>query len=271
MEVTQGDVTCTPTAPKAQQALSLLLLRANHIVSISALVDELWADNPPASAVITAQSYIYQIRRCIHPKEKKSRIRSQFTQQADTEDGVTLLTRSPGYILLKREGQLDLDDFTRLAGEGRALLDRGDTQAAAVLLRQAMSLWRGSSPLSGVRCGPLLHAHLTVLSEEWMRVLALRIQADMALGRHHDLVGELRSLVAAHPLNEWLHGRLITALYAVGRRGEALEACLSLSDTLRRELGVDLSLELRQLQHQILIGQPPTPGTPGAPPLTHAS
>ncbi|WP_176955514.1 AfsR/SARP family transcriptional regulator [Sinosporangium album] len=120
LEVVQEDAVCTPTAPKARQTLALLLLRSNHIVSTSALVDELWGDNPPPTVVTTAQSYIYQLRKVLHPRGR---------QAAPGE--VALITRSPGYVLARHEGQLDHDLFLQVAGQGRALLEQDQDKTSA--------------------------------------------------------------------------------------------------------------------------------------------
>src|SRR5207249_5603424 len=109
---------------------------------------------------------------------------------------------------------------------------------ASHLLRRALGLWRGPG-LANVRRGSLLEAHAVHLEEQRMRTLELRIQADVELGRYRELIGEMRSLVAVHPLNEWFHGQLIMALSHSGRRGEALQAYQDLRRTLSNQLGVD--------------------------------
>ncbi|MCG5218879.1 AfsR/SARP family transcriptional regulator [Streptosporangium sp. KLBMP 9127] len=255
LEVVRAGHICTPTASKPQQTLALLLLRANHVVPVSQLIEELWGDSPPASAVTTTQTYAYQLRKILHGHDRQG------------HEGVELVTRPLGYLLKLREGQLDLHTFTRLTAQGRALIERGDIEAGVEQFRRAESMWRGSAPIPEVPQGPLLQAHLTLLAEERIRALALRIHADMALHRYHDVIGELRALVIAHPLNESLHGLLIRAFYAVGRRGEALAACMNLRRILQDELGVDLSLEVRDLQRKILAGEAPEP----SPLLTYVS
>lgn len=201
-------------------------------------------EDPPASAVTTAQTYAYQLRKLLR------RNRGEW-------HGVELDTKPPGYVLRIRDAQLDVDVFRRFAARGKELIERGDLEAGSEQLRKAVDLWQTAVPIPDVPQGPLLQAHLAALAEERMKALALRIQADFALGRHYDLIGELRGLVLANPLNEWLHARLIEALHAVGRRGEALAACENLRRILCRELGVDLSAELRDLQRRILVGEPP--------------
>jgi DNA-binding SARP family transcriptional activator len=157
----------------------------------------------------------------------------------------------PGYVLRLPEHALDLDTFERLAAEGRADLDGGRPCRAADLLRQALDLWTGRT-LANVSLGRILHAHVVHIEELRLRVLELRIEADLRLGRHRELIGELRSLVATHPLNEWFHSRLIVALANSGRRYEALQAYQNVHTLLKNELGLDPSPELQQLQFELL-------------------
>jgi DNA-binding SARP family transcriptional activator len=164
--------------------------------------------------------------------------------------------------------QLDAHVFERLVAEGRTLLADGQFEAAAQGLRGALSLWRGPA-LANITPGRLLEGHVAHLEELRIRAIELRIQAESALGRHRELIPDLRALVAAHPLNEWLHGRLIDALYRAGRRGEALLAYQNLRATLNEELGLEPSAELQRLQRQVLTagqpaGMPPAPATVAA-------
>jgi DNA-binding SARP family transcriptional activator len=227
-------------APKARQVLALLLLRANHVVSISALVEELWGEQPPASAVTTAQTYVYQLRKMFE--------RSGY-RGAEHEP---LATRPPGYLLRVRQDQLDVDVFVRLVQQGRLLLQSNRFSEAADRLRRALELWRGSA-LANVAQGPLLRGYVADLEEQRMRAVELRIQATAALGGYRELIGELRILVSQYPLNEWLHSQLIVALHAAGRRGEALQAYHHVREILTDQLGLDPSPALRRLHHEVLM------------------
>jgi len=258
LEVLHNNTVCTPTAPKPLQVLAVLLLRANQIIPTEALVHELWSEDPPVTAVTTAQTYIYQLRKTLH------------RLAGGDGEGAELLTRPPGYLLRIRQEQLDLDSFSRFAEQGRALLETGHPEAGAQRLRHALALWQGPT-LANVAHGPLLEAHVADLDEQRMNVLFLRIQADLALGRHRDLVGELRALVAQHPLNEWLHGSLIVALSGAGRRGEALQAYHHVRKILREELGVDPSAELQRIRHEVLTADVFRPGASGVPVVAAAS
>ncbi|GHE98799.1 hypothetical protein GCM10018785_73400 [Streptomyces longispororuber] len=239
MEVLHNGQYFTPTAPKARNTLALLLSRVNEVVEIPALIDELWSDNPPRSAVTTTQTYIYQLRkmlgRALGPEAARP----------------VLVTRAPGYRLQIDEELIDARIFERLAREGKRLLVAGRPEEASHRLQQALDLWRGPA-LSDVTTGRVLEAHVVQLEEMQLDALQLRIQADMELGRHRELLPELRSLVAAHPLNEWLHAQLITCLKHCGRRGEALQAYQALRRVLDEELGLQPSLPLQRLQQYVL-------------------
>lgn len=245
LRVEHGDtVARTPKAPKVRQLLALLLFLANQVVSTDLIIDELWGTNPPRKAVLTVQTYICHIRKIIAPT-------------ADSRGGKEILaTVSPGYLLSVRSGQLDTTQFNELVDSGRAMYEQGKPQQATVLLRQALALFRGPV-LVDVDTGQVLQPYKVRFEEDRASALALRIQADLALGRHRELIGELKSLTASHPLDEWAHARLMEALSGAGRRSEALDTYQHLRKVLDRELGIAPSPELQRLQHQILRdGQP---------------
>jgi DNA-binding SARP family transcriptional activator len=244
LEVTSGDVVRTPTPPKVRRVLALLLLRANQVVSVDALIEELWGEEPPRSAVTTAQTYIYQLRRAFGRREVTP-------GRPDW-----LITTAPGYLMYVNPEQVDAHAFQTLSWQGSQLLDGGRVADAAVVLRKALDLWRGPA-LANVLTGRLLESHAVHLEEARLRTLELRIMADAELGRHHELIGELRSLVAAHPLNEWFHGQLIAALSQSGRRSEALQAYQNLRRTLNDQLGLDPQPELQRLQRDVLTYDSP--------------
>ncbi|HZN73223.1 MAG TPA: AfsR/SARP family transcriptional regulator [Micromonosporaceae bacterium] len=245
LEVLDGDRVCTPSPPKVSRVLALLLLRANQVVSMDSLIEELWGEEPPTSAIGTAQTYIYQLRKILDPRGEVS---------AASE---WLVTKAPGYLMRVSPNQLDATTFEALSWQGRQMLERGQPEQAAQLLRRALDLWRGPS-LANVRRGHLLEAHAVHLEEQRMRTLELRIQADAELGRHRELIGEMRSLVASHPLNEWFHGQLIVALSRSGRRGEALQAYQDLRRVLSSQLGLDPQPELQRLHREVLSHGRPT-------------
>jgi DNA-binding SARP family transcriptional activator len=239
MEVLHENIICTPTAPKARNTLALLLSRANQIVEIPALIDELWSDNPPRSAVTTTQTYIYQLRKML------------CRTVGDEAAARLLITQAPGYGLRVEEDRIDARVFERLTEQGKRLLDMNRPEEAVHHLREALALWRGPA-LADVSTGRRLEAHVVQLEEMQLTALQLRVQADMQLGRHAELVPELRALVAGHPLNEWFHAQLIACLRHSGRRGEALQAYQSLRRLLDDELGLQPSLPLQRLQQHLL-------------------
>lgn len=224
----------TPSAPKLRRVLGLLLLRFNSVVSTDAVITELWDDEPPVSAMTTTHTYIYHLRKLL---------------SADSQE--LLVTKPPGYLLSLDWEQLDANVYERLIEQGTRLLERGHAREASDRLREAQRLWKGP-PLANTPCGRLLRGQTVRLEELRIRAIEARIEADMRIGRERMLVGELRSLVALHPLNEWFHARLIEVLHRSGRRAEALEAYQTLRRTLKDELGLEPAPELRKLQSEIL-------------------
>lgn len=233
-----------PTAPKQRQVLVLLALNAGRVVTIPTLVEELWGDQPPRSFTTTLQTYILQLR---------SRLAA-----AATDGGYArrlLDTRYSGYQLEARSCQTDVEEFDRLARAGRSAAEIGDQRAASELLGSALALWRGPA-LVDVPTGRVLEAEAASLEETRLSVLERRIEADLALHRHADLLGELTRLVARNPMNENFCALLMTALYRSGHAGRALEAFRRIRTVLRDELGVEPSSRLQRLQQVILAGEP---------------
>ncbi|MDP9861399.1 MULTISPECIES: AfsR/SARP family transcriptional regulator [Streptosporangium] len=243
LEISSGSRAWRLTAPRQQQIMGLLLLSANQIIDANSLILELWGENPPKSAMTTVQTYIYQLRKLFDH------------EGIHTTAAEILTTRPPGYSLEVNPEQIDVFAFRELVQKGRAHLDGGDPEKASRWLRQALELWTGP-PLMGITAGRVLEAHLADLEEQRLRALEMRIDADLQTGRGRELIGELRFLVATNPLNEWFHGRLMTALCQVGRRNEALGAYRELQAVLDRELGLEPSYELRRLRYRMLDSQP---------------
>ncbi|GAA3726073.1 AfsR/SARP family transcriptional regulator [Streptomyces tremellae] len=239
LEVVCGDETCIPSAPKVRSVLALLALKANQVVDTSTIIEELWGENPPRSAVTTAQTYIYHLRRL-------------FVREVGPKADELFITRPPGYTLHVAAGNVDLDEFEVLARRGRRLLAQKQYDEASLILRTALRRWRGPA-LANVSPGRILEGNITHLEEQRLLVTQLCIEADLQLGRHHDLIAELRGLVALHPLNEWFHGKLILALSRAGRRGESLHAYQELRRILDHELGLRPSVEVQKIQHDVLM------------------
>lgn len=230
----------TPTAPKVRQVLALLALKSNSIVRTDQLIEELWGDRPPRSAATTLQTYIYQLR-----------------ERYLLRDGAAaaLRTVSSGYVLALDEDCVDVEMFTRAAERGRAEFDAGQIGKAAETLREALRLWRGPA-LFDVSVGPVLRVFSVWLQELGRNTLELRIDVDLMLGLHADLVGELAALVADCPTHEGFQAKLILALYRSGRRADALRAFELAREVLDRELGVDPSPQLWELRRGILNADP---------------
>ncbi|GAA1255838.1 AfsR/SARP family transcriptional regulator [Pseudonocardia aurantiaca] len=236
LAVRDGGTDHTPRGPKIGKVLALLLLRAGEVVSVRTLAEELWDERPPRTAVTTIRTHVYHLRKALDA----------------TEDGAGALRTEPtGYRLSHLPGPFDAHHFTRATDRGHALLRRDSPAEAATVLRTALGMWRGSA-LAGIDPGPVLTRHVEHLEELRVRALELRIEADMALGRHRQLVPELRGLVAAHPLNEWFHARLIDALHRSGRRSDALRAYGAVRGLLDRELGLEPSADLQRVQQEVL-------------------
>ncbi|MER6227091.1 AfsR/SARP family transcriptional regulator [Streptomyces sp. 900105755] len=238
LEVAAGARDLAPTAPRVKAVLALLALNANRVVSTDTLFAELWDDRPPRSAATTLQTYVYQLRRILDSVPRGER-------------RCEIVTKAPGYEL--RTGRTDAERFLALAEQGRCLWRQGHVTEAAERLRQALGLWRGEA-LADINLGPELTMHKAHLCELRLRVLELRIQADARLGRHQELIPELRSLVAEHRLNERLHAQLIDSLRAAGYRAEALQAYQDLRKVLRTELGLEPTPEVQRLQAEVLNG-----------------
>ncbi|MFI9812595.1 AfsR/SARP family transcriptional regulator [Saccharothrix variisporea] len=239
LQIWNGPRGCAPRTPKVLQVLAMLLVRANRTVRTESLIQELWSDNPPRSALTTIQTYIYQLRRLFE--------RERLAESGDE----MLITRSPGYILLVRPDQLDQQRFHDLREEGRAHFSRRRFAEASASLRSALKLWT-ENPLANVKLGTQLAAHVVDLQEQRRNTLQLAIESDMELGLHRELIAELRSMTAVYPLDEWFHQQLMRVLDRSGRRSDALRVYHSLRSTLGDELGIDPSAETQELHSRLL-------------------
>ncbi|CAO5192390.1 Regulatory protein DnrI [Frankia sp. AiPs1] len=236
----------TPSAPKQRQLLAFFLLNANTVVSADACISELWEDEPPSSASSTLQTYILQLRRLL----------ASLPSIGSVPDAKELLmTRSRGYLLRVSPAQLDVDEFNRACASGRAALARRDNGCAALFYRRALAVWQGE-PLADVQAGPRLRAWIAGLQERHLSALEQRIEAELRLGMHHELIAELTALVAAHPTHENLHAQVMVALYRCGRQAHALQVVARLREVLTTELGIEPSARMRRL-HQALLACDP--------------
>jgi DNA-binding SARP family transcriptional activator len=215
--------------------LAVLLLHAGQVVSTSRLIDEVWAEDPPDTAANVVQGYVSQLRKELGRE--------------------TIETREPGYLLHLDRDSLDLHRFETLVSDGTELLDRERAEDAAVLLRESLALWRGPA-LADVADAGVLRQAAARLDEVRLVALERRIQADLACGRHTELVGELEALAAEYPLRERPRGLQMLALYRCGRQADALAAYRTARATLVDQLGIEPGAELQELERAILQHDP---------------
>src|SRR5215212_3063928 len=250
LEVAEGGRPVPLGGGKQRSLLALLLLHANEVVPSEQLVHELWGERPPATAAKSVQVYVSLLRKVLGP--------------ANGTTGV-LRTRGSGYVLCIAPDDLDVHRFERHVEQGRRALGAGEPEAAARELRQALALWHGE-PLADVAYEPFAQGEIARLQDMRLAALEDRIEADLQLGRHVELVGELEALVAQHPLRERLAGQLMVALYRSGRQAEALDAYTHTRDYLATELGLEPGPALREVQAAVLAQDPQL-----APPVRHAA
>jgi len=234
--------------------LALLLLRANEVVSSDQLVEELWAGAPPASGAKALHVHVSRLRRALAASHSDP-------------DGERLVTTASGYVLRVGPDELDVQRCERLIGEGRSLLAAGRPEQALVALSGAVEMWRGDV-LADFRYDGFAQAEIARLGELRAAVLEERIAVEMLLGREAQVLSELELLVRDYPYRERLRGQLMLALYRTGRQAEALAAYRAARSALVDELGIEPSIELRELHEAILsqdrallqtnLGQPAT-------------
>ena len=237
--VVEGRVVALDAA-KPRALLAILLLHANEAVGRDRLVEELWAGHPPATAAKVLQTYVSQLRKALGTD--------------------AIVTGRAGYELRVDPGGVDLHRFEALLAEARG----ADPAAASALLQEALGLWRGP-PLADFAYASWAQGEIGRLGELRLYALEDRIDAELALGRAGELVGEIERLIAEHPLSERLRGQLMLALYRSGRQGEALAAYRAARETLVETLGIEPGAALRRLEHAILDQDPALDATPVGP------
>ncbi|WP_160150756.1 AfsR/SARP family transcriptional regulator [Nonomuraea solani] len=226
--------------------LGVLLLQANRPLSRERLIDAIWGEDQPTYALNLLQKHISGLRRVLEP-ERSPRSPSELLSWTDT-----------GYLLTVPPGRLDLHVFETEVERARAARLAGDLRSAAKALHDALRLWRG--PVCEGLASPLLDAERDRIGERQIDVVEERIDVELALGDHLELVSELRALVADHPLRERLRVLLMLALYRSGRQAEALSAFHEAREHLMDELGVEPGPALRRVHGQILVADPALTG-----------
>jgi len=222
------------SAPRQRVLLAALLLSAGRVVGLDALAEVLWEGQPPAGARGALHSAVQRLRSTLGPS------------------GAGLVqTRPPGYLIRVDDGEFDVREFSVLAARGHAAAAAGTWAQAASLLREALGLWRGD-PLADVPSQLLRDREAAPIEDQRRQALVARIDADLHLGRHGEVVAELRQLVTVHPLQEQFHAQLMLSLYRSGRPADALAAYQDVRRVLADELGIDPGPELRLLHQRIL-------------------
>jgi predicted ATPase/DNA-binding SARP family transcriptional activator len=232
LEVVGDDASTLPIGGQRPRALlAALLLEANRPISVDRLIDAVWGESPPASGAGALQVHVHTLRKALGPER--------------------IVTRPPGYVLVAHDGEVDADRFAALVRQGESALASADPRQASELLHSALALWRGPA-LADLAYESFAQGGAAALEEQRLAAVELRLEADLALGRHADLVAELEMLVREHPLRERLRAQLMLALYRSGRQGEALAAYQEARRILVDELGLDPGADLRELEQAIL-------------------
>jgi DNA-binding SARP family transcriptional activator len=216
---------------KQRSLLAMLLLHANQVVSTDRLIDALWGASPPITCGKSIQVYVSRLRKAM----------------ADNR----LVTHAPGYVLYVDADELDLARFEQLVAEAR----RAPPERASEKLREALALWRGP-PLADLAYEQFAQAEIARLEEMRLGAVEQRLEAELALDGHAEVVGELEALVARHPLREPFRYQLMLALYRSGRQADALDAYRQARQELSDELGLEPSESLKQLEAAILRHDP---------------
>lgn len=233
LEVVNDDGVLLPLGGiKPRAVLAVLLLHANQPVRAEQLALALWGAEAPAGAIRTVQVHVSRLRKALG-------------------DGEILETTAAGYRLRVHPAELDVERFERLADDGQRALAAGQAEHAAGVLREALALWRGP-PLADLAFEVFAQAEIMRLEDQRLSVLEARVEADLAAGRHAELVTELQQLVPAHPARERLAGQLMLALYRCGRQTDALDAYRVARSGLIDAFGVEPGPALLRLHEAIL-------------------
>jgi DNA-binding SARP family transcriptional activator len=240
LEVARGGRPLRLGGARQRSLLAILLLHANELVSRDRLIEELWGEEPPETAPSALRVHVAQLRKALSDGEPSDRL---------------IVTRAPGYVLTLEPDRLDLHRFERLADEGSRALSEGRWSEASKALHEALALWRGPA-LADLAYEGFAQPEIARLAELRLSTLESRIEADLALGRHAEVIPELEALVAEQPLRELPRGQLMLALYRTGRQAEALALYRETRRALGEELGIDPSPALQQLESGILRQDP---------------
>ena len=226
---------CALGGTKQRTLLALLALGAGEVVPVERIVDELWGDAPPATAAQSVQMHVSRLRRAL----------------ATNTNGSVLVTRASGYRIDAEPERIDARRFEQLFASGQRSRRAGDTASAREQLEIALGLWRGDA-LVDVERGPVLATEAARLAELRLGAQLERIECDLELGRHAEVVAELEALARRHPLQERVRELLMLALYCSGRQADALAVYQETRRRLVDELGLEPTQRLQELQARIL-------------------
>ncbi|MDQ1050948.1 AfsR/SARP family transcriptional regulator [Streptomyces sp. V4I2] len=252
LRVSRGGVDLTPEQPKLAKLLALLLIRAGETVPGDKLVAELWEQGPPRCAFASLRVYVSQLRKVlINPRGTSP-----------------IATTSPGYILDVSGDTTDFQVFETLYTRGRERYCAADFLHSSELLRRALSLWRGPV-LEGIQGSLEIESFVAVQEEKRLNCTELSIDSALALGRHHEVIEDLKGLLVQHPLREPFYRQLMVALYRAGRQGDALGTYRNARRVIKEELGVEPGPTLRVAHEAILRADPARLEAAGVIPAMH--
>jgi DNA-binding SARP family transcriptional activator len=236
----------TPTAQKPCTVLALLLLNQARVVPISALIDELWKEVPPKTARTALQTYVFHLRKQL----------ARPTGLTLAEVAETMLqTVQNGYRFVAEPGQFDLEIYQRLQRSGGKAMVAADFRSAAQYFRQALRRWRGPA-VADVEPGTRIRAEVAALEQSRMTMLDYRIELDLRLGLHREILSELAVLTSRNRFHENLYAQYMIALYRSGYRIRALEAFHKLRHNMLNEFGLEPSLKLKKYHQAVLALDP---------------
>ncbi|MEU3143581.1 BTAD domain-containing putative transcriptional regulator [Streptomyces sp. NPDC006999] len=244
-------------SPQQRVVLALLLLRRGRPVPLGELLGAVWGEEPPAAAVSVLRTYVSRLRKVLEPGRDRAAGQPRV-----------VVSVGDGYVLRIPDDALDLAVFQRRVARAKRARAAGDVSGAAELLHAALGEWQGAA-LAGLP-GPLAETVRSWLDEEWLTALEARLDVDVQLGRHHEVIAELIPLTGRHPLREQLCRLLMLALYRSGRQAEALAAYRGTRSALVRELGVEPGASLQNLHDRILAADPALMPDPAPAPLRPA-
>ncbi|MER5732991.1 AfsR/SARP family transcriptional regulator [Streptomyces sp. NPDC002138] len=261
-EVNGGSI--VPTARKPRQILTLLALYPGRVMPVPTLMEEIWGTDLPQSALTTLQTYILQLRRRLGTAMGPGGPGAAGGEAGGGPGGLDgagggakdiLATRHGGYLLQIPPECVDVFEYENLVAGGHAAFEAGDDESAAAQLRKALALWEGPA-LVDVRVGPILEIEVMRLEESRLVTMERRIDVDLRLGRHGELLAELAEMIARHPQHEGLHSQAMVALYRSGRQARALDVYRRLRTRLIEDLGVEPSPQLQRLHQAMLTVDP---------------